>query len=845
MTGSEAEAQAAAKGADPAAAAAAARNRVASVLGDLNAVTADIGGLDEAVIRAIAAADPGAKAAARLRRLDAEGKLDAAAVTAALRALRAEAEAEAGRRHPGGEKAAIAIEERTLADEYFGRLKAVWDEGAVGQGPRFDELMGRGNETEATLNRALARGSGRTDNVTELVLALSGDRKDLETVKRVLRDKSAADIGRLKLEYMVRTLGRSLDYDLFGDAPVKAGEYDSVFLSFGHIRLPGKATGTDRLILEDYLQRPSQEGGLEEVTYLVSRAEREYQYTIDNRGATGWWRDKWSNEARSLLDETINSVREWHSQYLQLVGWTSTGTLTSPERAHSPEAHELLHKIRLARATIRGDRAAYEKATAALRAVFEMVASLVLQAALTAVLGPVAEIAILGEVTKDAAVLVRVAAFARDASVGVAATIGANAIVYGNDYSVEMLKRDLLTGYAGTAVGKAAEKLVGPVAAGLAERLGTKCPPAIIELASTVGSMEAAAAVEGESLVDDLNLHGVMKNYLIGKAAHGVSRVTTKGLGLDAAPRPVEHGEPLAEGRPAAGEPVPEPAGTATVPPTEGASVSEPSEHVPEPSAESIPEPVTGDLGEHAPASGLDEPTATGGGVRRRPRPEGKRGSTLGGRGEGRGRARRRKTPGTGRGVPGRGGRRKTKATTSRRGGGPGRKPPGQPPEKGLRFELTEKRDKKLRRVAEALKDETKWGNVSADDRFRLGRVYDELLEGLLRSGMGKVQRTEHYVGVDAKLIAKLRAAGGRVLITEGRLAGGKRRFDLLEIDFENGTAELLDLASRPKPNHVEKLLTYKRALRKLLGFEVEAKEMYYTGEQGELLETLEEVVVK
>ena len=170
---------------------------------------------------------------------------------------------------------------------------------------------------------------------------------------------------------------------------------------------------------------------------------------------------------------------------------------------------------------------------------------------------------------------------------------------------------------------------------------------------------------------------------------------------------------------------------------------------------------------------------------------------------------------------------------------------PRQQPGQGLHFELTEKRAERLKRVAEALNDETKWGNISDYDRFRLGRVYDELLENLLRAGMGGAQKVEHYVAIDAKLIARLRAEGGRVLITEGRLAGGVRRFDMLEIDFNKGTAELIDLASRPKPSHVEKLLTYKRDLSKLLGFEVEAKEMYYTGEHGELLEWLQEVVIR
>jgi hypothetical protein len=709
-TGAEARASAAAQGLDPGAADAAARSRVATVLGDVNAAAADIGGRDEAVIRAIAAADPGAKAAARLRRLEEEGKLDAAAVTAALRALRVEAGEEANRQHPDGDAVAIAVEERTLADRYFARLKATWDAGAVGKGPRFDELMGLGSATEATLNQALARGSGRTDNVTELVLALSGNRKDLETVKRVLRDKSAADIEGLKLEYKMRTLGRSLDYDLFGDAPVKAGEYEPVFPGFGPPTSPGKATGTDRLILEDYLQRPSQEGGLDEVTYLADRAEREYQYTIDNRGATGWWRDKWGNEARSLLDETIRDVREWHIQYLKLVGWTWPGTMTSPERAHSPEAHELLHKIRLARATIRGDRAAYEKATAELRATFELVASLVLQAALTAVLGPVAELAILGEVTEEAAVLVRVAAFARDTSVGVASTIGANAIVYGSDYSVEMLKRDLAMGYTGALGGKVAEKLVGPVAAGLAERLGTKCPQEIIALAGTVGSMEASAAAEGESLTDDLNLQGVMKNHLMGKAAHGITKIASKGFRPGAAPRPETVGEPLGEGAP-----VPEPAKDLPEP---AKDLPEPAEDLPEPQEGTISEPATPDLGEGAPASGLDEPAGTGGGGRRRARPEGRPGDRLGGRGAGRGRARRPKSPRTGGGKPGRGGGRKAKGTTSRRGGGGSPHTLG-PEVTGLRTRLAEYgrrpgRSRQAKGMRSWLDDIAKRGNEEA-----------------------------------------------------------------------------------------------------------------------------------
>jgi len=74
---------------------------------------------------------------------------------------------------------------------------------------------------------------------------------------------------------------------------------------------------------------------------------------------------------------------------------------------------------------------------------------------------------------------------------------------------------------------------------------------------------------------------------------------------------------------------------------------------------------------------------------------------------------------------------------------------PPQQSDQGLRFELTEKRAARLKRVAEALNDETKWGNVTANDRLRLGRVYDELVESLARKVVPKVQRVEHYVAVD------------------------------------------------------------------------------------------------
>jgi hypothetical protein len=169
-----------------------------------------------------------------------------------------------------------------------------------------------------------------------------------------------------------------------------------------------------------------------------------------------------------------------------------------------------------------------------------------------------------------------------------------------------------------------------------------------------------------------------------------------------------------------------------------------------------------------------------------------------------------------------------------------------KPNEGGMEVEHTEKQSQSLRRVSEALKDDTKWGNVTAKDRRLLGIAYNKVLDHLVGEALGRTgQQALHYVELTRSSIAKLRAAGGRVLITEGRLPGKRLRFDMLEIDFTKGAAELLDVAATTTKAHMAKTLAYKGALEGMLGMTVEAKELLYTGPQGELLETLLEVPVK
>jgi hypothetical protein len=167
----------------------------------------------------------------------------------------------------------------------------------------------------------------------------------------------------------------------------------------------------------------------------------------------------------------------------------------------------------------------------------------------------------------------------------------------------------------------------------------------------------------------------------------------------------------------------------------------------------------------------------------------------------------------------------------------------------GLRVELTKKQMDRLRKVVDALNDDSKWGELLPRDRLRLGHVYDKTLgalvnEGYKRAGKGVIPNAN----IDAKFIEKLKATGGVTLMTEGRIKSLGMRLDMLEIDFGRKTADVVDIASTRSTKHVAKTRAYKQAVEKLLGpdFKVTAKEMLYTNAQtGELLEELQELIVQ
>ncbi len=515
--------------------------RVKAVFGDLAGLKGAVGSKSATVIQALVDNKPAVRIAASLRISAEAGKLTGPQLTAALRSLRAEADAQAARAMRGAPPDAVKVEADKLARAYFREVQTTYDELTKDNPKRkpFDELVNEtGNKGDENLNKELVASAGHLSDVRELVLALQGDRKDMATVERVLRNKDALTIKILKSQYLIMTMGRSLDYDLFGISATKAGQKDLSELPMVSNEAKGKASGTSRLNLEDYLQRPDKTGGPEEVRYIWSRAIREYEYAIEHRGITGAINDAWGNEPRKLLNETRTKLSIMVLQYRRMVGWDpDSNTVLYPEALRAPEVLNLIHEMRLARHTIRGDRAAYEEATAKLRATFTAIASFVIQAALSAILTPAA--AALFRVAKGTHAALTLANQVRKFAATLAASTGANigsTIAVTGDYSLAQLKSALAGGAAGQFGGVVFDKVLGRVAKGLAEQKGWSLGVELRELGKNTVSTEASLWTEGKSLLEDPSLTRVLTEHFQGRAGELITAGTTKVVGLDGAP---------------------------------------------------------------------------------------------------------------------------------------------------------------------------------------------------------------------------------------------------------------------------------------------------------------------
>lgn len=154
----------------------------------------------------------------------------------------------------------------------------------------------------------------------------------------------------------------------------------------------------------------------------------------------------------------------------------------------------------------------------------------------------------------------------------------------------------------------------------------------------------------------------------------------------------------------------------------------------------------------------------------------------------------------------------------------------------GVRIPLSDRRAGRLEKAEKT----DKWTDLPGRDRTSLGKAYNHIIQTLVREiASGGRSRVFHYASVTAALIAELRAGGGRVIFTEGRLNGGALRFDIAEIDFDSKTVAVVDLTAMRDPSHAAKTGAYSSELAKLTGFPVDAFEARYVGDDAKLAEEI------
>jgi hypothetical protein len=443
-----------------------------------------------------------------------------------------------------------AVKQRTTA--YFTRLRSSFATKVPSANNSFDAMLehwdAEGGTTKLTeLMRGEGRiGDGQAGDLRELQLALQGNHRDIETVKRVLAGKT-----RTQIDELVRA------YDAVpGTVPLRQA------LS------AGKASGFDAFELRELLNQPATLGGAEEATYLRDQARAEAAWGISDSGAAGAIYDWTGNEARSLMEETADTAGADLRIYQSLVAASKTD-----------QARQVLTELRRDRARMRLDRAAYSDTIDSFRS------------QLATALSVAVDIAIMVVLPEAAPFLVGVAASA-------AGHIAANLIAYGDKYSGAMLKDDLLGAIGSAAGSKLANLALAGRAAGagvrvadeLADQLAISTSKAVVREASAYSStsIKTLALREAKALAVETveNAAGVGGGALAtGHGEIGVAEIT-QGVAMGRLGRAVKGGHPPAREGAAPHDPPREHPGAEPTRPQEHPEPStRPAQEHPEPSA--------------------------------------------------------------------------------------------------------------------------------------------------------------------------------------------------------------------------------------------------------------------
>ncbi|MGD9573014.1 MAG: hypothetical protein AB7V62_14090 [Thermoleophilia bacterium] len=457
-------------------------------------------------------------AAYELVRMEAERTTSTAKITPLLRGFRPQAQhdvmARAGNPEtpeaerlaliePKALQAAIDAQAKAYTEAFVTRYEAL----KPSSGRTWTQIVDSADSYNTDLMNALQRGGGRIDDIDELDIAIR--KKDKPGVTAVLKRQPHQEaITALKQAYEQKR-GQPLEkalFGIFGDDPEKSRYFGPKYVG---ALLGGRDAGHAR----EALAKPSKAslGGQDEVDWIAKHGRAEVDITEAESGAMGSLREIGDDpETQVIMNESARRLEALKAE------WDRNDPAGRPRGV-------ILAEMKRVRAALTGDATAYEEENARMVEQLRSAISMAVQVALAVALPGVG------------------GGFLAATALNIGATVAANAIIWGDDYTLDRFTGDVLGGVTGALGGKFGEEIVGAVGRQVAGRAASGTVQAAegvgVGLGMAKQAGQAAAMADEASFALKAAMEGgnVLGGAALTTAVTGENQFTVQGLGQSVA----------------------------------------------------------------------------------------------------------------------------------------------------------------------------------------------------------------------------------------------------------------------------------------------------------------------
>jgi len=409
-------------------------------------------------------------AATKLLQMELEGTTRTDKITPLLRGFRPQAQHDVVARAsdpsvPEAERLAltspIALERAVdaQAKEYTQAFIDAY-EGMRGSGRSWQQIVDSADAHNTDLMTALVQGGGKLQDIDELDIAIR-TRKAAGITAVLDRQPNQEAVTRLSQAYEAKR-GVPLRSVLFG-----------VYGSDAAARMPKRMTGAllggrDAARAEEALTKPLRQGmhGQQEVDWIAAGGGREVEVTEANSGAMGSLREVGDDpETQVIMNESATRLTALKAEWDR----------------HDPEGRPpqvILAEMRRVRAALTGDASAYEEENARMVEQLRSAVALAVQIALA--------IALPGG-----------GGLIASTAMNIGASVATNMMIWGDDYTLDRFKGDVIGGLTGAIGGRLGEEFVGAIGSQVAGRTAKAAGEAAEQAGVAVGlGRQGAAAAQ-------------------------------------------------------------------------------------------------------------------------------------------------------------------------------------------------------------------------------------------------------------------------------------------------------------------------------------------------------------